>query len=456
MKKKKSDRKLRGITMLLCLCLLAGGCAKPQNVTGDSDTISDSKKQSTRSETTENSFINDSKETTEENDPLPNNYEQAVASAYKRSVLYAGSKEMRSALTTVLKKAESGQKIVFAALGDSITFGAGAIPGGEWVSLVTEWLENLDRNSSNKNVTLLNAGIGGTEAVYGAARLERDVLSLHPDFVIVDFGTNDFGLPHGAEAYEGILTKLISAGIPVINSNVCPRSGNNIQNEQLPINQAYGVPQVSFRSAYHELSEVTELEGLRANDLWTADNVHPTQEGHRLLADLIIHFLNNDILSSELPDDDISLKLPKSVTKNGFSDAVLIENTSSDSRISVHLGDGWTADYSANLEQIRSEGWQSSVIGSSITFTTNSAYFYVMYTRSKKSGNIEVRIDGELKETFTDAYNSIGYRGMSIARVVMYFDIPGEHTVTLTLSDNPATEKDWCGICAVGASGFSS
>ncbi len=45
---------------------------------------------------------------------------------------------------------------------------------------------------------------------------------------------------------------------------------------------------------------------------------------------------------------------------------------------------------------------------------------------------------------------------MSIARVVMYFDIPGEHTVTLTLSDNPATEKDWCGICAVGASGFSS
>lgn len=77
MKKIKSDRKLRGITMLLCLCLLAGGCAKPQNVTGDSDTISDSKKQSTRSETTENSFINDSKETTEENDPLPNNYEQA-------------------------------------------------------------------------------------------------------------------------------------------------------------------------------------------------------------------------------------------------------------------------------------------------------------------------------------------------------------------------------------------
>ncbi len=380
--------------------------------------------------------------------------EQRKEEARKQAVLYRGSDGMRSALSAVMKKAAQGERVVLAALGDSITFGAGAEPGGEWASLVAARFEALDGNSENGNVTLVNAGIGGTEAVYGAARLRQDVLPFHPDLVIVDFGTNDFGLPHGAEAYEGILTQLIAAGIPVINCNVCPRSGNNLQEQQLPINRAYGVPQISFRSAVQVLLNDSETVGLREEDLWTADNVHPTPKGHRLLAELILRFLDEEI--PNCPTDAPFPSLPAAVTANRFADAVLIDRKTPDPRVKTELGEGWTADYEARLEQIESSGWQTSRLGSTITFTTDSSCFFLFYTNSKKSGGIEVRVDGKPTHTVTNAYNAIGYKSMSIAFVVMAFDAPGRHTVTLTLTDIPETEKDWCGLCAVGASGFGS
>lgn len=40
-------------------------------------------------------------------------------------------------------------------------------------------------------VTMINAGIGGGTAPHGLSRLERDVLSHHPDLVVVCFGLND-------------------------------------------------------------------------------------------------------------------------------------------------------------------------------------------------------------------------------------------------------------------------
>lgn len=448
--------KICGSLLLIFSLLLVAGCSqKPKDTTGSSGTVEQSGPVESESKST-NMNETEITETQKPAEPL-SEYEQAIVDAYSRAVLYEGSDEMRSAIAAVLQKAINGEPVTFAALGDSITFGAGAtIPEEKWISVVAAWLEDLDGDPSNGNVTLVNAGIGGTEAVYGAARIERDVLPSNPDLVMVDFGTNDFGLPHGAEGYEGILTKLISAGIPVINSNICPRSGNNIQNAQLPINKAYGVPQVSFREAYYELSKTTEVEGLRADELWLlVDNVHPTPQGHKLQGELMISYLQKEILDKGVKPGDAPSKLPSPVTKNGFSDAVLIENTTSDPRVTVELGNGWTANYSPSLEQITSKGWQTSTIGSSITFTTDSAYFYFICANTKKSGYIDVAIDGVHKETITNYYNSVGYRVGSIAHVVMHFDSPGEHTVTFTLADNPQIEKDWLGLCAVGAANFN-
>ena len=385
--------------------------------------------------------------------PVEPDYEQAVAEAKARSVLFAGSDNMKSAIAAVLDKASRGESVTFVTLGDSITAGASASAGKDWTSLVHAYLEGLDGDSSNGNITAVNAGIGSTEAVLGVSRVERDVLSQSPDLVIVDFGTNDYGLPYGAEAYEGILTKLISAGIPVLNSNVCPESGNNIQDKQLPINKAYGVPQISFKTAYYDLSNETSTVGLRAQDIWSEDHVHPTTKGHALLADLLIHYLQTEILDKGIVPGIPDTTLPQKVALNGFADAVLVENTYTGNKVSVDCGSAWTGDYSARIYQLSTEGWQTNTLNSSITFKTKGAYFYMFFTLAPNSGDLEICVDGTVKETINWAYLGTGYMN---AYHITHLGTAGEHTITLTLRDNANVETEWFGICAVGASNFST
>lgn len=70
-------------------------------------------------------------------------------------------------------------------------------------------------------VNILNAGIGGTTADFGAERLERDVLSKAPDLCVVCFGLNDVGrgeneIPLYVSSLESIFTRLQNNGIEVI------------------------------------------------------------------------------------------------------------------------------------------------------------------------------------------------------------------------------------------------
>lgn len=71
------------------------------------------------------------------------------------------------------------------------------------------------------NVGLLNAGIGGDNAVNGLARLERDVLCHKPDLVTVNFGLNDCGggldkLPAYEKAMDEIFERVLASGAECI------------------------------------------------------------------------------------------------------------------------------------------------------------------------------------------------------------------------------------------------
>lgn len=53
---------------------------------------------------------------------------------------------------------------------------------------------------------MINSGIGSTTAKSSLTRIERDVLSHHPDAVIVCFGLNDINFPK--EEYIGALRSI--------------------------------------------------------------------------------------------------------------------------------------------------------------------------------------------------------------------------------------------------------
>ena len=389
------------------------------------------------------------REGTETLDPTENMtpYEIEIYNAHKRSVLYEGSGEMKSAIAEVIGRASRGERVSLVTFGDSITLGAGADTGKGWSDIVYGWFEALDGDPGNGNVVFTNAGIGSTELVYGVSRVSRDVLSADPDIVIVDFGTNDVGLPYAVEAYEGIFTKLVSAGIPVISSHVCPRSGANIQEKQTPVNKAYGVPQLSFKSAFYELSGNTQFENLGADSIWSADNVHPTNVGHALYADMVISYFEKYIIAPGIVGGKLSGALPKPVTGNGFSRAEFVDASSDSGLITVEKCDGWTDDYKAKLLQISSSGWQTSETGSQITFRVCSGSLHVMFACSKKTAYADVYVDGVKTGQINWGYSESKW--MTIYCV--YHGLgEGPHTVEFRLVDSPKTENDWFGICGFG------
>ncbi len=102
--------------------------------------------------------------------------------------------------------------------GDSVTHGA--LNGFNDYETVYWNLLKKRLNSVRDSipVNMINAGIGGITAKRSIERLERDVLSHHPDMVIVCFGLNDVNgaLEDYTYALSTIFEKCIRSGAEVI------------------------------------------------------------------------------------------------------------------------------------------------------------------------------------------------------------------------------------------------
>ena len=76
-----------------------------------------------------------------------------------------------------------------------------------YVQQLAKWFE---KTFLGLEVHCVNAGIGGTNSVYGAARVQRDVLAHQPDLVVVEYAVNDStGIAKLDESYEGVLRQLL-------------------------------------------------------------------------------------------------------------------------------------------------------------------------------------------------------------------------------------------------------
>ena len=132
---------------------------------------------------------------------------------------------------------DSFQGIV--ALGDSITDGRGSTTNAN-----NRWADNLSRrlrdNSSTKNISVLNQGIGGNAVFSGGlgptalSRFQRDVLEQSGvRFLIVFEGVNDIGSSSSVSvatnlinAYKEFITKAHSQNILVYGATITPFGGS--------------------------------------------------------------------------------------------------------------------------------------------------------------------------------------------------------------------------------------
>lgn len=132
-----------------------------------------------------------------------------------------GCRKMKIAEKLAAKAADNwnGAPVTMAFLGDSVTQGCFELYKESDGSVETYFDKNSAYHSyvtrilsvlyPSVPVNIVNAGISGSNAVHGLGRLERDVLSHHPDLTVVCFGLNDCGNgAAGLETYVDALEKI--------------------------------------------------------------------------------------------------------------------------------------------------------------------------------------------------------------------------------------------------------
>lgn len=160
---------------------------------------------------------------------------------------------------------------VVVAFGDSITYGYGAGRGKDYASLLSQEL----------GVSIINAGGIGDTTATALLRIERDILARRPDIVLVFLGGNDFlrGVPafSAADNIKKIIEKIHAAGAEVVLVGVSyafisdyERALERVARE---MNVAGYVPNV--------------LSGIILRPEFMADDIHPNDEGHKIIAQRI-------------------------------------------------------------------------------------------------------------------------------------------------------------------------
>lgn len=188
------------------------------------------------------------------------------------------------AIQQVMERAARGEEITVGFLGGSITQGCLASKQENcYASRVYKWW-----SSHFPKVNFINAGIGGTTSQFGVARVEEDLLNVHPDLIFVEFSVNDEGNPFFRETYEGLVRRILSDGAAVmLIHNVRYDNMVSAEDIHLEIGRHYHLPCVSMRSTIYPLVASGEI----SNRQITPDDLHPNDLGHEMVASVIIYFL---------------------------------------------------------------------------------------------------------------------------------------------------------------------
>lgn len=224
-------------------------------------------------------------------------------------------------LKKAIEKAKAGQDTTIAFIGGSITQGAGAIPIHTqcYAYKTFEGLCRLAGKGTEENIHYIKAGVGGTPSELGMLRYERDVLrngSVTPDIVVVEFAVNDAGDETGGECYDSLVRKILSAdnAPAVILLFAVFADDFNLQERLLPVGKAYHLPMVSTKNCVVEQFYKKPGEGkVVSKGQFFYDSFHPTNVGHKIMADGLLRLMElvEKTAENDLTDIDVNkIKAP--------------------------------------------------------------------------------------------------------------------------------------------------
>ncbi len=289
----------------------------------------------------------------------------------------------------LMKHARDGGKLLIGFIGGSIT--QGSVASGPELCYAFRVYSWWKKKFPQAEFRYCNAGIGGTSSQFGVARVEEDLLSYDPDFVIIDFSVNDDSNEHFLETYEGLVRRIYnSPKMPamLLVHNVYYNTGGNAQLQHAKIGRYYQLPCVSMQSSVYP--EV--VSGRIANRDITPDDLHPNDKGHELVASVINHFLEKVYAQMDEPETVAEDKGP--LTANTYENSVRYCNRNSEPVLRGFVKD---TTQQKDITDCFKGGWTAQTKGDSITFSVMGSGISVQYRKSvlKPAPVAKVIVDGD-------------------------------------------------------------
>lgn len=242
----------------------------------------------------------------------------------ERSLLSLGNTKR---LKQAIDKTKRGEETVIAYIGGSITQGAGAKPIDKksYAYLSYQGFCELFAKESGANVRFVKAGVGGTPSELGVIRYEKEVTeygAIQPDIVIVEFAVNDEGDETKGVCFESLVRKIANApNAPAVILNFAVFMNDfNLEDRLVPVGEHYDLPMVSVKAA---MVPQFQCDTVMTKRQYFYDIYHPTNAGHRVMADCLIHlFRKTDEAQMPAADSDFA-KAP--VKGCEFEDIILVD-----------------------------------------------------------------------------------------------------------------------------------
>jgi len=363
---------------------------------------------------------------------------------FEKGLVYEGDD---SRIIKVMRRAQAGEGIKVAFLGGSITQGSlASTPQKCYAYRTYEWWEKAFPKAQ---ISYWNAGIGGTTSHLGVGRVQEEVLSQKPDFVIVEFSVNDPDRdPHFQETYESLVRRILSAEWKpalMLVHNVRYDDGGNAEEIHRPVGAHYHLPSVSMKpSIYAEVERGT----IPKREI-TPDDLHPNDLGHELVAGVITCFLEKvlakarDVETGAEEDKDSFLPLPEPMTKSSYETVERMRNY----QITPLENKGFTKDDTPQqcIADCFKRGWTATQKGARITFEVEGNNIAVQYRKTirKPAPVATLYLDGDRENgVILDANFEETWGDCLYLETVLEHGKAGKHLVEIEITQTHEEDKE--------------
>ncbi len=350
---------------------------------------------------------------------------------YDRGILNPGNLHRMS---RVMNRAIAGEAITVAFIGGSITAGAAATTSETcYAYLVYTWWK---KQFPDCQVTYLNAGVGATTSKFGVARVEEEVLSHKPDIIFAEFSVNDTEDELFLETFEGLVRRiLLDENKPALFmfNNVFYDDGHNAQRVHNQVGTYYNLPIVSMKeSIYAEIAK-----GSISNLDISADNLHPNDLGHELVAGVIINLLDKIYQKVATNQSNVEeYQVPaKPLTRNRYYGSKRYSNRNTEPKLA-----GFAKDAAAKegVWDVFRYGWSGGKTGSRLLFEVEGSMISAQYRKYAKhpAPIAKLIIDGdEEKATVLDANFEETWGDCLYLQDIVTELAPGKHIVEVIITE---------------------